>query len=85
MRIIFYFLLLFLFLYFFLSLLLPSHKKNGGKSDSNNNLGTEMVKDPNCQIYIQKSESIKYNIKGKMYYFCSDNCAKEFKKDLKRH
>jgi YHS domain-containing protein len=39
---------------------------------------TEMVMDPNNGVYIPKSEAIKKNIKGKKYYFSSEQSAEEF-------
>ncbi len=39
---------------------------------------TEMVRDPNCGIYIPKPEAVQKNISGKEYFFCSEKCAKEY-------
>ena len=39
---------------------------------------TEMVMDPNNGVYIPKSEAIKKTIKGKEYYFSSEQSAEEF-------
>ena len=42
---------------------------------------TEMVMDPNNGVYIPKSEAIKKTIKGKEYYFSSEQSAEEFIKN----
>ncbi|MDO8140756.1 MAG: YHS domain-containing protein [Candidatus Brocadiales bacterium] len=46
----------------------------------------EIVKDPVCGMVISdttKASSEEY--KGKVYYFCSDNCKKTFKKSPKSY
>ena len=75
MRIIFYILLLLIVLYLIFSLLFQSNQK-----PSEDDTGTEMVKDPNCETFIQKSDAIRRYIKGNYHYFCSSKCVKEFKK-----
>ncbi|HJN03320.1 MAG: hypothetical protein QF907_00715 [Nitrospinota bacterium] len=75
MRIIFFILILFIVLYLIFSLLFQSNQK-----PNENSMGTEMVKDPNCDTFIQKSDAIRRYIKGNYYYFCSSKCVKEFKK-----
>ncbi len=83
MRIIFYIFILLIIIYFLLSIFSQYHKNNiWEKSNDDNSSGTDMVKDPYCQIYIQKSEAIKRFIKGKVYYFCSAYCAKKFKNKI---
>lgn len=74
MRIIFYILLIFLVFYLILSFFTQS-----GKNEDNNS-ETEMVKDPNCEVYIRKSEAFRRYVKGNYYYFCSSKCLKKFKK-----
>ncbi len=39
----------------------------------------EMVQDPVCKTYIPRREAVKRAIHGKVYYFCSDQCAAKFK------
>ncbi len=68
-------LLLFIVLYLIFSLFSQSNQK-----PNEDDLGTEMVKDPNCKTFIQKSEAIRRYIKGNYHYFCSSKCVKEFKK-----
>ena len=38
----------------------------------------ELVQDPNCKIYLPRSEAFEYTISGVTHCFCSENCAKEF-------
>lgn len=37
-----------------------------------------MPKDPVCGMYVDKEKSIKREIEGKTYYFCSGSCARTF-------
>ncbi len=39
---------------------------------------TEMVRDPNCGIYIPKPEAVKKNVSGEELFFCSVKCANEY-------
>ena len=55
----------------------PPRKREGGLG-----IDDEMVKDPNCETYIPKRESIEKRIKGETYFFCSRECFEEFKKKL---
>jgi YHS domain-containing protein len=48
------------------------------KSSSTEPEPTEMVMDPNNGVYVPKSEAIKKTIKGKEYYFSSEQSAEEF-------
>ncbi|MFQ5716320.1 MAG: hypothetical protein ACE5GQ_04400 [Nitrospinales bacterium] len=41
-------------------------------------LSMEMVQDPNCKIYIPKSEAVQSAVSGETRYFCSEKCAQEF-------
>lgn len=38
----------------------------------------EMAKDPICGMVIPKDRSIKREVAGRAYYFCSENCVKTF-------
>ena len=42
-------------------------------------IGTDMVKDPNCNTYIPLKSAIVGNIKGKSHYFCSKECENEYR------
>ena len=46
-------------------------------------ISDEMVKDPFCEVYVPKGQSIKERVDGQTYYFCSKDCLKGFKKRLK--
>jgi Cu+-exporting ATPase len=39
---------------------------------------TEMAKDPICGMVIPKDRSIKREVGGRAYYFCSENCVRTF-------
>ena len=40
----------------------------------------EMVQDPVCKTYIPKRQAVNIVKKGREYFFCSRECAEEFKK-----
>jgi len=42
--------------------------------------GTEMVQDPVCGSYVPKENALNERIQGETYFFCSPQCAKQFKK-----
>ncbi|MBW1999696.1 MAG: YHS domain-containing protein [Deltaproteobacteria bacterium] len=48
--------------------------KEGGVID-------EMVQDPFCKTYIPKRDSIRRNIDGQEYFFCSEECASSFSRE----
>ena len=41
---------------------------------------TEMVMDPNCEIYIPQTEAIRATIGDRDHFFCSEKCAAEYRK-----
>jgi YHS domain-containing protein len=41
----------------------------------------ELVKDPICGVYCPKKDALSIHWKGKTYYFCSEKCRQEFKKE----
>ena len=43
----------------------------------------EMVQDPVCHTYIPLRDAHRKVIKGKEYFFCSEECAEEFEQELK--
>ncbi len=51
----------------------PKEKDEGPSS-------TEMVQDPNCEVYIPESEAIRATIDGRDHCFCSEKCAAEYRK-----
>lgn len=66
--------LIFAFILLLRSFFAPSTQKG------QNSVIEEMVKDPNCETYIPKTESIKRVVHGITQYFCSEKCAEEFSK-----
>jgi len=42
--------------------------------------GAEMVQDPVCESYIPKEGALSERIRGETYFFCSTQCARQFKK-----
>src|SRR3989304_9066693 len=38
----------------------------------------ELAKDPICGMVVEKDKSLKKEIGGRMYYFCSDGCMRTF-------
>lgn len=45
----------------------------------------EMVKDPECGVYVEKESSISVRNGEQIYYFCSYECRDEFIKKLKEN
>lgn len=39
--------------------------------------GEEMVKDPECGIYVSRGDSISALVQGKRQYFCSEQCKQQ--------
>jgi uncharacterized protein len=44
-------------------------------------MGEEMVQDPQCRTYVPKGRAVTRRINGKLCYFCSDACAKQFEEN----
>ena len=38
----------------------------------------EMVQDPNCGVYVPKSQTVTRSVRGKGHCFCSERCANEY-------
>lgn len=55
-----------------------------GMSKSGDSILDEMVKDPSCQVYLPKKEAITEKIGNQWYFFCSEDCLKNYKEKLKR-
>lgn len=49
---------------------------SGNHDKMNNNF--EMARDPVCGVYVNPNTAIKETVDGKTYYFCSEECAREF-------
>jgi YHS domain-containing protein len=44
-------------------------------------IATDMEKDPICDTYVQRETPYRLKYQGKVYYFCSQECADKFKVD----
>ena len=42
----------------------------------------QMLQDPVCHAYIPRESAVSARIGGQTYYFCSENCAATFQKQL---
>ena len=77
------FLILFLIFSYVLRLLirdmLSLRKKVNHRSEPE-----ELVQDPYCQTYIPKRFAMKKKMAGRLYYFCSQECMKNYVKKIKR-
>ncbi|GAB6138204.1 YHS domain-containing protein [Halanaerobaculum tunisiense] len=51
------------------------------ENKKSNNQVIEMVYDPVCGMHIEKSNTISKRVNGKIYYFCSKECANNFIED----
>lgn len=40
-----------------------------------------MIQDPVCKVYVAAGTAIVQELKGKNYYFCSQDCARHFKRE----
>lgn len=54
----------------------------GGTPDTGNREGEgeEMVRDPQCGVYLPHSSARKRRIRGNTVYFCSRECEEEYGK-----
>lgn len=51
--------------------------KGGGK-DGPGTAGEEMVKDPNCGVYLPRSSAVTFGKGSRRQYFCSEECRKAY-------
>jgi len=51
----------------------------GSKDDRKDVPGEEMVKDPQCGVYLPKSSAVSCRLNGKSLYFCSEECREKYK------
>lgn len=58
---------------FLARILFPSATRKEGTSETK-----EMVRDPNCETYVPKTEALQKSFRGKDYFFCSKKCAEEY-------
>ena len=40
-----------------------------------------MIQDPVCKVYVAAGTAIVQELKGKNYYFCSQDCAEHFRRE----
>ena len=74
------YLIIFTFIYFCYRLIRYLIAPSAGDHDNAKTpIGTDMVKDPNCNTYIPLKSAIVGNIKGKSHYFCSKECENEYR------
>jgi len=43
---------------------------------------TEMAQDPECGVYVEPKQAPRFEDKGAVYYFCSENCRENFRKKI---
>jgi YHS domain-containing protein len=50
-----------------------------GKDERPNRLpGDEMVQDPECHTYVVKDRAVTRRIRGRLFFFCSEACARQY-------
>lgn len=57
---------------------------NQGKKDIDQIKGSDMVLDPVCQTYLPKERAIHESLGKEDYYFCSQECLKQFREKQKK-
>ncbi len=55
--------------------LLKHRGRDDGESDSGS---TELIQDPQCDIYFMKQHGIQARIGGQTFYFCSEACRDKY-------
>jgi YHS domain-containing protein len=40
-----------------------------------------MIQDPVCKVYVAAGSAVVQEVAGKNYYFCSQDCARHFKRE----
>ncbi len=55
-----------------------SQKKPSSDSSSNLPVTDQLVQDPVCGVYCPKKKALSAIYKGKVYYFCSEECRQKF-------
>jgi len=82
MRLLFYILLSVAIYYLLRSIFKPKPAIKKKVSNNTWQIEDELVKDPVCGVYIPRKKAISVKIKGKIYYFCSEECKEKYKKQL---
>ena len=78
-RLIIYLVLIYFAVKLIRGILKPLQMKNKEAADETE----EMVKDPECGIYIPKKDALVKKIKGERNSFCSDECYKKYKEKIR--
>ncbi|MGD9570076.1 MAG: YHS domain-containing protein [Sedimentibacter sp.] len=61
-----------------------NHDHSGHKgNDMQNGNQIQMAVDPVCGMYVNPETSIKQNVNGITYYFCSESCRRSFLENQK--
>jgi YHS domain-containing protein len=42
-----------------------------------------MIQDPVCKVYVAAGSAVTEEVSGQRYYFCSQDCAKHFRREGK--
>lgn len=79
-RLIIYLILIYFAVKLLRGILRPLQMKNKDSADETE----EMIKDPECGIYIPKKDALDKKIKGERYSFCSDECYKKYKEKVRQ-
>ncbi len=76
--------LLFFFAYRLFRFFVPKGVKGNKETVTKEGIKVDdvMVKDPACGIYLPKRDAVRERIKGETHYFCSERCAKNFRKGI---
>ena len=40
--------------------------------------GQDLVKDPNCTVYVSKERALRHRIDGEIHYFCGEACRDQY-------
>lgn len=55
----------------------PGSRSSSGEID-------EMVQDPVCGTYVPLRDAHRRSLRGKEYFFCSDECARRFEEGMNK-
>jgi len=58
--------------------------REGGKQKKKERIEDEMVKDPQCGVYVPKREAVTAKVGGEKIYFCSEDCKEAFLETQRR-
>jgi YHS domain-containing protein len=71
-------------LWYLLRRAIVARRQSGGwlSRDKNHFKENHMVQDPVCRVFIPRANALRQEIGGQAYFFCSQDCAKVFQKQL---